>query len=297
MAGIRKYFGIFIFLGLALGFFFPSPVLPLKPFLIYLLGIMMFLSCLKIGARDILLVEREWWKYLVLMIIVFAIPPLVVFAFKGFVSQITFVGLMIIAAAPSAIAVVFLADILGGEPHKALVGTTLAQLLSPLATPFLVWAFAHTSVSVDTMAMFVLIAKLVIGPFVLAQVMRYYGWDKKILKFAGWTNEFLLFLLIWATIAPASAVIRGNLSEFSVALGIAAILLLIQAAAGFFFGKAKREKITWITIAISKNFTVSSVLALTLFGAASLVGPAAFVFLSNAVLVPLEWWFLRKRTR
>ena len=255
----------------------------------------MFLSCLKISVKDILLVERDWWKYLVLMAIVFLLSSLVVFAFKGLLSDIAFVGLMVIAAAPSAIAVVFLADVLGGEPHKALIGTTLAQLFAPLLTPFLVWTFAHQSVAIDTMAMFLVIAKLVLIPFILAQIARRFGWDKMILKKAGWVNEFLLFLLIWATMAPASGAIKVNMNEFWIALGIVAVLLIVQATAGFSFGRGKREKITWTVIAISKNFTVASVLALTLFGAGSLVGPAAFVFLSNAVLVPLEWWSLHKK--
>jgi len=297
MANIRKYFGLFIIAGIALGFFLPGPVLPLKPYLIVLLGLMMFFSCLKISAKDLLLIERDWWKYLVLMGIVFLLSSLVVFAFKGLLSDIVFVGLMVIAAAPSAIAVVFLADILGGEPHKALVGTTLAQLLAPILTPFLVWTFAHQAVSIDTQAMFLTIVKLVLIPFVLAQIVRRIGWDKAILKKSGWANEFLLFLLIWATMAPASMAIKSNIREFWIALGIVFVLLVIQALAGFSFGRERKEKITFTVIAISKNFTVASVLALTLFGAPSLVGPAAFVFLSNAVLVPLEWWSLRKKRK
>src|SRR3989344_5292974 len=118
MANIRKYFGLFIIAGIALGFFLPGPVLPLKPYLIVLLGLMMFFSCLKISAKDLLLIERDWWKYLVLMGIVFLLSSLVVFAFKGLLSDIVFVGLMVIAAATSGIAVAFLADILGGEAPK-----------------------------------------------------------------------------------------------------------------------------------------------------------------------------------
>ncbi len=295
MRNIRKYFGLFILLGIALGFFLPGPVLPLKPYLIYPLALMMFFSCLKISMKDIALAEREAWKYLILLLIVFVLPTLTVFAAKGFLSDMSFIGLMVIAAAPTAIAVVFLSDVLGGEPHKALVGTTLAHIVAPLATPFLVWFFAHTEVSIHATDMMLLIAKLVFIPLILAQIARHFGWDGPILKKSGWTNEFLLFLLIWATMAPASAAIRANPHEFWIALGVVFVLLLVQAVAGFAFGRKKREKITWTIVAISKNFTVSSVIVLTLFGAPALVGPAAFVFLSNGLLIPLEFLALHKK--
>lgn len=297
MAQIRKYFGLFILAGIALGFFLPGPVLPLKPYLIYPLALMMFFSCLKISAKDLRFVERDWWKYLVILCIVFLLPTLVVLFAKPFLSSISFVGLMVIAAAPTAIAVVFLSDVLGGEPHKALIGTTLAHLLAPIVTPFLVWTFAHQSVNIDAIGMVIIIGKLVLIPFVLAQIARYFKWDEPILKRAGWANEFFLFLLIWATMAPASGAIKENIREFWIALGIIAVLLAVQACAGFLFGRGKKEKITWTILAISKNFTVSSVIVLTLFGAPALVGPAAFVFLSNALLIPLEFIALHKKGR
>lgn len=295
MAQIRKYFGLFILAGIILGFFLPSPVLPLKPYLVYPLALMMFFSCLKISVKDLRLVKRDWWKYLVILCIIFLLPTLVVFFAKPFLSSISFVGLMVIAAAPTAIAVVFLSDVLGGEPHKALIGTTLAHLLAPIVTPFLVWALAHQSVAIDAMEMVVIIGKLVLVPFVLAQIARHFKWDSPILKKAGWANEFILFLLIWATMAPASGAIKENLREFWIALIVVAILLLVQALAGFSFGRGRKEKITWTILAISKNFTVSSVIVLTLFGAPALVGPAAFVFLSNGLLLPLEFIALHKK--
>jgi BASS family bile acid:Na+ symporter len=296
MKSLRNYLGFFIFGGILLGLLFPAPMLPFKNYLMYPLMLLVFLSALKINVKDLRHAEHDFWRYFILAVIIFIIPSLSAFLLaKTFLPNIIFIGLMIVAAAPTAIGVVFLSDIMKGDAGKALIGTTFAHLLSPLLTPFAVWFLAHEIIHVPFVDMLVLIGKLIFIPVILAQIVRWIGWDKKILSFAGWLNEFLLFLLIWGTIAPAQKSVFANPKLFFIALGIFFVVLTIQAFAGYFFGRDKKEKITWIIIGISKDFTLSSVLALTLFGAEALVAPAAFVILSNAILIPLEWWVGKKK--
>lgn len=284
-------------MGILFAFIWPDPVSILKPYLLYLLMIMMFLSSLKINVKSLKTIEHDWWRYFLLLILIFAIPSLIAFFGRAFLSDITFVGLMIVAAAPTAISIVFLSDLLGGNPSKALVSTTLAHMIAPLATPFIVWFFAHQIVAIDVKTMLLLIAQLVLIPFVLAQIVQHFSWEKKILKKSGIINEFLLFILIWATIAPARNIIFENIREFWISAIFIIILLAVQAILGFAFGRGKREKITWVITAVSKNYTLISVLALTLFGPPALIAPAAFVLLSNSILIPIEWFATHKKNK
>lgn len=296
MQTLRKYLWIFIFGGIGLGLFVPEPILPFKDYLMYPLMVLVFLSALKIDIKIFKKTQRDLWRYFFIVVLVFFIPALLAFILgNALLPHTIFLGLLLITAAPTAIAVVFLSDILGGDPGKALIGSTFTNLISPLLTPLCIWVLVHTIIPIPFFQMLALIAKLLLVPFILAQIVRAFHDEEKIMKSAGWLNEILLFFLIWGTIAPARENIFQKPSFFFLSLLILCVVLIVQIAAGYFFGREKKEKITWIIIGISKNFTLTSVLALTLFGTEALIAPTAFIILSDGILVPLEWWFRQRK--
>lgn len=288
------YFSLIILGALALGFVLPAPGLWLGPYLMPLLMLMMFLSCLKMDFSALGLALKGWWRYLVVLIFVFFVPAVFIFFFRVYLDSLVFVGLIIAAAAPSAVSSVFLSDLFKGEPAKALLAVTVTHLAAPILMPLVVWLFARQIVAVDFWAMFYLIIKLVAAPLFLAQIFIRLKWHAKLSSPASTINTYLLVVLIWGIIAPARAVILNNPKQFLVLLLIVAVAVAIEVVLSFWFGRTRREDITLSIVDSYKNFTLSGVLALTIFGPLALLGSAVYSVVDNLILIPLEWWLNRR---
>jgi BASS family bile acid:Na+ symporter len=291
----QKFFWLIVLGAIALGFVWPAPGLLFQPYLMYLLMVMMFLSCLKINIKDMKMALPMWWRYLVLMALIFILPTVLIFLCKSLFSPQIFIGLIIAAAVPSAVSVVFMSDLLGGEPAKALVASTLAHLVSPLVTPFLVLIFAGQTIGVDFWAMFILILKLVFIPLLLAQIVRYFKAHEFFIKKVSFLNTFLLLVLIWGIVAPAQSMVLNNLREVAVATVVVILVILAEIIISIWFGRTKKEDITWSVVDLYKNFTLSSVIALSMFGPLAVLGSVVYSIADNIMIVPLQWWAGRKK--
>lgn len=287
---ITKNIPVMIFGAILLGFIWPAPGLWLKPYLIFLLMMMMFFSCLKINLHELKEVPKNWWRYLVMLAIIFFVPSFIIFLFRPWLSDMIFVGLIIVAAMPAGMSIVFLSDLMGGEPTKALVVTAVTHILSPIITPLVVWFFAHEIVNIEFGTMITLIGKLTIIPLVLSQIVRKFENYQRIIKVGGSFNLVLLFLLVWSSISLARAPILANFSQFIISAGIILVLLAVTVLFGVWFGRNRAEDVTWAVSGTYKNFTLASVVALTMFGPVAMVGAAVYDVLNNILLIPIKWW-------
>lgn len=292
----QKYFSVIILSGVLLAFLWPTPGLLIKPYLIYLLGAMMTLSCLKIDLKELKSIKTEWWRYLMLMLMIFLIPSILTFFFHIFTlkDNALYIGMMLAASIPCGISIVFITDILGGYSSKALITTTLAHMVSPIMTPLVFWFFVHKIITVDFSAMIILILKLVIIPLVLAQIIKRFHWQAKISKIGDSVNTYLLLILLWGLIAPVKNLILENIKISLLAIGITILIMTTTAIIAKQFSKDNREDITWIVASTFKNFTLSSVIALSLFGDMALLGSVIYGIVSNLIIVPLQIIYKRK---
>jgi len=294
MSFTQKYFWLVVLCAIALGFIWVGPGLMVKPYLSYILIVMMTLSCIKIDPKNFKNLSSGWWRYLAVLGFIFFVPTACVFAFKSLVAPEVFIGLIIAAAVPSAVSVVFISDLLGGEPAKALIATTLAHLVSPIVTPFLVWFFARAIIHVDFVGMLVLIVKLVIVPLVLAQIIRRFAFHKHIALRVSGVNSILLFVLIWGIIAPGKELLWNNHRQFLLAILVVTLVLVIETVIAIWFGRTKKEDITWVVVDSYKNFTLASVIAWSMFGPLALVGAVAYGIMNNIMIAPLQKWSNKK---
>jgi len=274
----------------AVGLLWPTPGMYIKPYNAAILMVMMFFSCLKIDLRELKKVKADWWRYLVILGFSFIWPVLVAYLARGFFDKEVFVGLIIAAAVPSAVSVVFMADLLGGEPTKALVATTLAHLVSPIVTPFLVWLTTRTIIDISFLDLFLLICKLVLIPFVLAQIVRRFKWHDALAKQSQLANTGLLFFLNWGIVAPASALVFANPMVVLWASIVVIIILLGVLPIDIWFGRTHKEDITWAIVNTYKNSGLASVIVLSILTPAGLFGTIAYAIVTSAAIVGLQWW-------
>ncbi|HBU06597.1 MAG TPA: hypothetical protein DEB09_00765 [Candidatus Magasanikbacteria bacterium] len=286
----QKYFWLVILLGVILAFTWPTPGLIIKSYLVYLLGIMMFFSCLKIELKDLTKIKNDWWRFLILMIFVFIFPSILTYLAKLLIikDEMIFVGMILAAAVPCGISVVFISDLLHGEPAKALTATTIAHLIAPIVTPMIVWFFAHKIVEVKILDISILILKLVILPLLIAQITKYLSWQKPLIKISSTINTYLLVFMLWGIVAPVRNLIISNWQTSLVITAIAIVIMVINAFVSAKFGRDKKEDITWMVVSTFKNFTLSSVIAMNLFGPMALLGSVAYGIVSNLSMIPME---------
>ena len=292
----QKYFSLIILSGVILAFLWPTPGLIIKPYLIFLLGIMMTLSCLRIDLKELKTIKTDWWHYLIIMTIIFLLPPILTFLAHTFALKDNnlYIGMMLASVVPCGISIVFVTDLLGGKTHKALITTTLAHLLSPIITPLIFWLFVHQIITVDFSSMIVLILKLVFIPLIIAQIIRGFSWQTKLIKIGKDINTFLLLLLLWGLVAPTTNLILNNMKASLIALLLAIVIMSLAAMIAKFFGQDDQEDITWMVASTFKNFTLSSVIALSLFGDMALLGSVVFGVVSNLFIIPLQIIYRKK---
>lgn len=261
-----------------------------RPHLTTILIAVMTLSCLHIDISNMRQIKSHKWQYGLMLLFIFVIPAVIISLFRSFLPAEAYVGLILAAAVPSAVSVVALTTILGGVPAKALVGTTLAHLVSPLLTPLIVWLFAHQVISVDPASMCLLIAKLVVLPLILAQILRALKVHKIITApLSTAISMGLLVLLITGIISPSRGIVYQNSHLLPIMSAIIVVTLVAEIGLAFVLGKSRREAITWMVVDSYKNFTLSSVIALQLFGPLAVLGSIMFVIIDNLALLPIQF--------
>lgn len=294
MSIIQKYSWLIILLATALGFIWPPLGQWSRPHLTTLLIIVMTLSCLHIDISKIGQVKRQASTYAIILLLIFALPAALISLFRSFLPAEAYVGLILAAAAPSAVSVVTLSSILGGTPIKALFSTTLAHLISPIVTPLVVWIFAHQVVTIDFWSMFILIAKIVILPLVIAQILRALKIHQIISnQLCTLLNLGFLILLITGIIAPSRGLVLANLNLVLTMSFIIVIVIAIQMLIDRFIAKNKRDATTWMIVDVYKNFTLSSVLALQFFGPIAVLGSIVFIVVNNLAIWPIQFFASR----
>ena len=290
MQFVQKYFWLIMLVSLTLGFVLPSVGMILKDYVTEILIVIMTLSCLKIDIASLVSVRHDWWRFLVLLFLMYIVPTILVFFSKYFLDEKIFLGLLIAAAMPCAVSVVFISDLLGGEPPKALVATSIAHIISPFVTPFLVYLFAHANIDVNFYDMMILILKLVAVPFVFAQLLRYLHVGKILSRVSSTVNAYLLVALIWGITAAARIIFLNNLSQVGVIAIFVSFILIGVITISILFGRNKKEDITWSIVGMYKNLGLSSVIALNMFGPIAVLGSVVYTIVGNLAIAALQFW-------
>ncbi|KKR66744.1 MAG: Bile acid transporter [Microgenomates group bacterium GW2011_GWA2_40_6] len=289
---LSKYSGAVILLGAFFAFILPAPGLFLRPFLDYLLMFLIFLSCLDINLKEVLLSLRQYPKLIGILLIVHLFSPLIIFLFlKNFFSPEIYLGLILVASVPVGRSAVFLSNLFGGQPEKALVISTISNILSPLLVPLIVYLLAGSTISFDVTSMAKSMAIIVIVPFLLALLLQNHRLISPIKKIQTDISTILVALIVWGIIAPIRLQV---LNEIQLSLGLTLISLFLMGLnffLGFFIGKGHPEKITYGISAAYKNYSLATIVAATSFPSQVLVALPSLVYSvsNNILLLPMQF--------
>jgi BASS family bile acid:Na+ symporter len=294
---IKKNTWLIVLLAIVLGFILPDLGFFLQPSVVYLLMLLMLFSVLDMSYRKVWEQLHDYKKTLAALAVVHLAGPLMALVVKPFVTEEIFLGLVIATVINAGVSVVFLSKLYGGLPSKALVITAVSHILSPVLVPFLVITFAKTSIAIDPVSISWTIIKLVIIPIILSMFVRRSRLYQPMKKHGGWINIILLFLIIIGIIAPIREIILNDVSRAVYVGLIVMLVVIIDFALGFALGKNKAERVTYGVSTSYKNYVLSNVVALSLFGPVVALPAAMYAVANNVLLVPLQFLCCRSNKK
>lgn len=274
----------------AIIFSFISPAIgiSIKPYLNYLLGTLMFLSCLDLKVSEILESFSDLKSQILVLLIVNFVSPTILFFIKDYFSPEIFLGLIIAAVTPAGRSAVFLSLIYGGIPIKALVVTSLSNVISPITVPVLVWFYTHTTIKMDPIAMGITIFWMVLIPLVAAYFFGKLSLGKKLNYISPTISTFIVFLIILGIISPIKNVVLDNPSLTLILLLVISLLITIDFALGFIINKKLPDKITYGLSSSYKNYTMATILSISLFSPIVALPSIVYTIANNLLLVPFQ---------
>jgi len=273
---------LFILLGIILALAVPQYGLYVTPYAIYFLLVVMFLTSLSISLGDITRSTHYKKEILFSLLLVFIVSPLVAFFLSFMLERELAIGLILYSAIPSAMANAFYLKRIGKNAALALIITALTTLMAPLVTPIIVKLLTGVYVNLNPIDLLVSLVKLIIVPFLAAEIMRRYAKRaaKSLLERSAPIGNVCVFFVIFGVISAGSEQVWN--------LGWLAVVMAVYLGICFAFGyiMPTKEKMVLGFGNGFRNGTLAMVVALEVFGpGAALVGVMS-TLVHNIVLVP-----------
>lgn len=290
---IESYIFVLL-LAIVLGLAFPSFAVRLAPYSTVILGIIFFLSALKIDVKDFKRDTTDWKMLAVVNLWMLFALPVIVFMFTRLLAPEFTMAFVILAAMPAGMTSPLLSDIIGGRQSLALILTMSTSLLAPFTVPLMVKFLGGATVQVSFWSMFVTLGEVIFIPFILAAL------TKKLfhvhIKAASFTFKpisiILLGLLIMSVVAKQSGVIlRGFTPEFVKEIVALFILFGLFHVFGYFtcFWRDRRDRLTITVCTTYMNFTLAIYLVGIFFDQPNIIVPVVLSVLPwSLLMVPFK---------
>ena len=255
-----------------------------------LLMSLLFLSCLELRPGQVLRDARRGLarNALLLLVVVILASPLMLLPFRGAFDPQTWTGMMLAGTMSTGLGVIFLADVLNGSPSRALVLAVLSSVLAPLTVPAVVSVFASRTVRIDALAMSARTAFIVLLPLAAAMATGPTALGRRILRAKGPVSLAIFFGLIVTLVSSVSDLVLQSPARSLRLLGVVAALSVACALLGMLIAKGARQRMTFAIVASYRNFTLATVLALTLFGDKVALPCVIYVLVGNLMVVALQ---------
>lgn len=171
---VGRTFALWVIVFALLGFVYPSIFKPVTPYIVSLLGIVMFGMGLTLHLDDYTEVAKRPFEVGVGVVSQFLIMPLLAILLTAIIPMPSEVaaGVILVGCCPGGTSSNVMTYLSKGDVALSVACTSATTLLAPIVTPFLVWTFASHYLPVDAMAMFMSIVKVVLVPLALGLLLQ-----------------------------------------------------------------------------------------------------------------------------
>ncbi len=173
-AFVGKTFALWVILFAVLGFFLPDVFKQVAPWIVTLLGIIMFGMGLTISPDDFKEVARRPWEVGIGVASQFIIMPALAVILTAIIpmSPEVAAGVILVGCCPGGTSSNVMTYLSKGDVALSVACTSVTTLAAPLVTPFLVWMFASQYLPIDAMSMFMSIVNVVLVPLALGFLLQ-----------------------------------------------------------------------------------------------------------------------------
>lgn len=173
-AFVGRTFAVWVILFAVAGYFMPGTFSPVAPYIVILLGVIMFGMGLTLSLDDFREVARRPFDVSVGVLGQFLIMPTIAVLLTMAIpmSPEVAAGVILVGCCPGGTSSNVMTYLGKGDVALSVACTSVTTLLAPLVTPFLVWFFASQYLPVDAMSMFVSIVKVILVPLALGFALQ-----------------------------------------------------------------------------------------------------------------------------
>jgi bile acid:Na+ symporter, BASS family len=171
-----KPFVLWVLLISALAFFFPEMFTWFKSYITAGLGVIMLGMGLTLSSDDFRRVVKRFRAVVIGVGAQFLIMPSVAFllaALFHFDPSLS-AGMIVVGSCPGGTASNVIAYLAGADVALSVTLTSITTLLSVFLTPFFIWLYAGTFVEIDTLALFLTILQVIVGPIITGVLIHKY---------------------------------------------------------------------------------------------------------------------------
>ncbi|QOG07975.1 bile acid:sodium symporter family protein [Aureimonas sp. OT7] len=173
-AFVGRTFAVWVILFAVAGYTMPGTFSPIAPYIVTLLGIIMFGMGLTLSLDDFREVARRPFDVTVGVLCQFLIMPAiaVILTMTIPMSPEVAAGVILVGCCPGGTSSNVMTYLSKGDVALSVACTSVTTLMAPIVTPFLVWLFASQYLPVDAMSMFISIVKVILVPLALGFALQ-----------------------------------------------------------------------------------------------------------------------------
>ena len=173
-AFVGKTFAIWVILFAVLGFFFPATFKQVAPYIVWLLGIIMFGMGLTLSIDDFRELFRRPFEVAIGVFAHFLIMPAIAVILTKIIPMPPEIaaGVILVGCCPGGTSSNVMTYLAKGDVALSVACTSVTTVLAPVVTPFLVWMFASQFLPVDPKAMFFSILQVIFLPLALGFIIQ-----------------------------------------------------------------------------------------------------------------------------
>jgi BASS family bile acid:Na+ symporter len=202
------------------------------------------------------------------------------------------IGFVLIAAVPPAVAVIPFTAMLEGNVSSTLSGTVASYLAALLIMPLMFWIFIGTSFD-DPYKLVRIMLLLIVLPLVLSRMILYFNWQDRLAPVRGLLTDWGFFIVLYSIIGVNRDLIFSRpLSIVPVAVVVVTTTFILGWAIQktcVLFKVDKKNIISLVLQGTLKNQGISGGLAIALFAKEAAVPSAVYSICMILYIIWLDW--------
>ncbi|PKN50751.1 MAG: hypothetical protein CVU55_15620 [Deltaproteobacteria bacterium HGW-Deltaproteobacteria-13] len=202
------------------------------------------------------------------------------------------IGFVLIAAVPPAVAVIPFTVMLGGNVSYTLSGTVASYLSALLIMPLMFWLSIGTGFD-EPYKLVRIMFLLIVLPLVLSRIVLYFNWQDRIAQVRGPLTNWGFFIVLYSIIGVNRDLIfsqpRMIVPVAGIAFATTFVLGWIIQKTGVLFKADKENIVSLVLQGTLKNQGISGGLAIALFAKETAVPSAIYSIVMILYIIWLDW--------